>query len=249
MNAKPSPTYWIDREIGERYTTCRLDNFVTSCAEHHNVVTRCRDYVMNFRRHFDEGRSIIFLGPTGTGKDHLAIAISRAICIGYQHDDQPMPPAVPSRVRFCDGRTLLDRIRSANFDRRHPGEHPDAIINAVCDVDLLTLSDPVPTKGALSEFDQQTLFKIVNGRYRSNKPICATINVATRRELEDRMGSQSADRLCDGAIVVLCNWESFRQSITESDYSSTQHPPPSARNPSHQRLAAPRIKKPSQTRA
>jgi hypothetical protein len=52
----------------------------------------------------------------------------------------------------------------------------------------------------------------VDYRYSHRKPIWLTLNVADGAEAELRMGAQTVDRLRDGALVLFCNWPSYRKA-------------------------------------
>ncbi len=190
---------YLDRKVGERYRNCTIDGFelVHPSVEHAKAL--CRNYVTSFRSHFADGRGLVFIGPKGTGKDHLMIAVMRAIIRGYDIQQ-------PGRVRYEDGMKFYRRCRDT-FKCDVPEE---TIIEPLYFPHLLGLSDPIPPSGELSEYEQKVLFALVDQRYRHCRPTAATINVRERDELDRRMGSQIADRLCDRAIVVKCFWKSHR---------------------------------------
>lgn len=206
--AEASPTHWIDQAVGQRYQRCTLDGFETPTAGHVQAVEKCRDYVKNFGKYAQDGISLILSGPRGTGKDHLMVATIRAICFGFG----PRQTGQRRRVVYRDGLTLFAEFRSAI--RSHTDE--DRIVSNYVEPYLLALSDPLPPIGSLSEYERRMIHRIVDGRYRECRPIAATVNVANREELDARMTPQTADRLCDMAVAVRCNWESYRQRKVES---------------------------------
>ena len=113
----PSPTYWIDQAVHKRYRNARLSTFEISNASQAAAVDSCRSYIEQFKVHLSEGESLMLIGPKGTGKDHLMIAVCKAICERYRRPDGRMPPEVAGNARFVDGVTTLDRLRDATFDR------------------------------------------------------------------------------------------------------------------------------------
>ena len=198
-----SPTHWIDQAIGPRYERCTLGNFQTSFEGQRVAVEQCRDYVANFPRYASEGRNLLFIGPKGTGKDHLMVAVVREIC-------NRMPPrqsGARRRVVYRDGLVLFSEFRSMISSRKNE----DKLIEGYAEPHLLALSDPLPPAGSLSDYERRMMHRVIDARYRQLRPTTATINVANRAELDSRMTPQTSDRLCDFAIVVSCNWESYRQ--------------------------------------
>jgi DNA replication protein DnaC len=200
-----SPTVYIDQQIGKRYVRCRLDTFRCdgeNAAAKQKAVDQCREYVNQFADHYEAGRSLVVIGPKGTGKDHLVSAVVREIARRL---------GKPGAVIFRDGLTLYSEFKSA-FDQ--VGSQ-DAIVAKYVAPKLFAVSDPVPPSGPLSNYDQQIILRIIDGRYRECRPIAVTVNCATRAEMATRMGAQATDRLFDCAIVVPCNWPTFRESYKD----------------------------------
>lgn len=195
------PTHWIDKSIGRRYVNCTLDGYKIWNEKQALAVQQCRDYVLNFGEHFRAGTSLVFIGPKGTGKDHLMVATIKAICAGYENKSNRQ------RAIYRDGLRLFAEFRGTINNNRAE----DSVVDVYIQPDLLALSDPVPPVGSLSEYEQRMLLRVIDGRYRECRPMTATINASKRAEMETRMGPQSTDRLLDIAVVVKCNWESYRQ--------------------------------------
>ena len=78
---------WLSLAVGRRYCDCTIGGFQISPGEHaeamKTAVHQCRSYVTGFRECIRDGRSLMFIGPKGTGKDHLMVAVLRAIVDGY----------------------------------------------------------------------------------------------------------------------------------------------------------------------
>ncbi|MEM9588989.1 MAG: ATP-binding protein [Planctomycetota bacterium] len=200
---QPPPTglTWVDQAIGRRYRSCRFANFKAETNGQRHALESCVRYVEEFGQHVRDGVSLVFIGPKGTGKDHLMVSVLRAIVLGYPHKSSRRRRAV-----YRDGLRLFAEFRGSIGSSK--GE--DTIVGSYTEPHLLALSDPLPPTGSLSEYEQRMLLRIIDGRYRECRPTTATLNVANRDELDARMGAQAADRLLDGAIVVRCDWESYR---------------------------------------
>ena len=52
----------------------------------------------------------------------------------------------------------------------------------------------------------------IDRRYRDLKATVMTLNVATRKEAEDRLSPNIVDRLAHGAMAIHCNWPSYRRN-------------------------------------
>lgn len=76
---------------------------------------------------------------------------------------------------------------------------------------MLAISDPTPPLGEVrSDWQRSLLFRIVDRRYRDLKPTWVTINAASAEEAEKRLTPNIIDRLSHDAVIVRCNWKSFR---------------------------------------
>lgn len=193
-------TRYIDQHVGRRYAGCTFDNFKTGPKEQVKksaAVTACAEYANGFREHFEAGRSLILVGPKGTGKDHLLTATIRRIANNF---------GKPGRVMFRDGLKLFGEFRAAIGTP----QTEQSIIDRYTSPALLAISDPLPPRGTLSEHEQRMALRIIDGRYRESRPLALTVNAVNRQEISDRLGVQACDRIFDCAIVVRCVWESYR---------------------------------------
>ncbi len=56
------------------------------------------------------------------------------------------------------------------------------------------------------------MFRIVDKRYRENRPTWLTLNVSSGAEAAERIGVQTYDRLRHSAMGLFCNWPSYRKA-------------------------------------
>lgn len=189
--------HWFLHNIGSRYQNCTLESYVAKTPGQVEAVNQCRDYFERFSTYAKAGRGLIFIGPPGTGKDHLLIATMKQIMERY----------LRCKIRYRDGLSMIAELRCCKFDE----DEAARIVDIYAAPSLLCLSDPIPPKAELEDAELRAMYRIIDRRYREQLPTCATLNVASRADLDLRMGPQSADRLCERAIVVKCNWESFRK--------------------------------------
>ena len=134
------------------------------------------------------GANLLLLGSVGTGKTGLAIGVMRELFsdgIG---------------CRFGTVPDLLDGLRP----RTGPDGRPDptsgsAGLRALTTVDVLLMDDLGAEKA--SEWQAETLYKLVNTRYEEERPTIVTTN-RTLDDLDAAVGPRTMSRLVSGAALV-----------------------------------------------
>lgn len=186
------------KDVGTRYRQATLDNFVASDPKQQRAVELVRGYLERLDDHVAAGEGLILYGPSGTGKDHLAIGAGRiAVGRGYT-------------VGWRSAQTIFSDFRDSFSD--DSGDSEEDILRNLIQPDVLIVSDPVPSHGELTDFQGNILYRIVNARYCEQKPTWTTLNVANVDEARRRVGPATIDRLTHGATPVFCSWPSFRKA-------------------------------------
>jgi DNA replication protein DnaC len=183
--------------VGKRYANASLDDFETPHDAQLDVLGDVRDYSNRVEERIASGSGLFLIGPPGTGKDHLIAAVLfDAVRKGID-------------VAWTDGMQLFAAARD-NIDANRTEA---AWLSAYTKPTLLAISDPVPPLGSVKEgFQLATLFSIIDRRYRDMKPTLMTLNVNDRDEAEKRMAPNIVDRLAHGALVLRCDWPSYRRN-------------------------------------
>jgi len=179
---------------GKRYDSCRLTNYEVTTDTQRNVLDRLREYANSVKDRVSSGDGIILIGPSGTGKDHLLTGLAR-VAIGLD-----ITVAWTSGVKlFRDSRDAI-----ATGDQ-------ETLIRNLSRVQVLILSDLIPPAQRLTDFQAETIYAIADERYNRALPTWLSVNVANREAMESAIGVPVVDRLAHGAIVLACDWPSYRK--------------------------------------
>lgn len=162
------------------------------------VLRMCQQYAAEFRSHFDAGRCLLLVGNVGTGKTHLASAISEYVI----------------RERGCLAvyRTLYSLMQYVKGSFGHEAQYTEAqAYESLIEPHLLVIDEIGSTKQ--TEFEQATLFNVINGRYEQQRPTLVISNLMPD-ELEKSLGDRVMDRLREnGGICLVFDWESARREV------------------------------------
>lgn len=195
--------------IPERYDACTLESFRTDVSAKATGAlvrawTESRRYVTEFQT--AAGRlpeiGLLFTGPPGAGKTHLAVAVLAELIRRYG-----------IRGRFVDFTSLIHQIQST-FD---PGsaESKSRILDPVVGADVLVLDELGAQKP--TAWVQDVLYLIINTRYTERRPTIYTTNYRLRLPqpaaaagdtaedftlLERRISPQLVSRLYEMAVAV-----------------------------------------------
>lgn len=143
--------------IKPRFLTCTFSTFAADGGASARALLTSRRYAETFERRRDEGKGLYFSGGTGSGKTHLAVAVSLELL------SRGIPAICTTAI------DLLSDVKRA-YERGRRSEHE--IITGYRETELLVLDDlgkEPPTDWALS-----VMFGLVNDRYERLKPTVVT---------------------------------------------------------------------------
>jgi len=170
FKASGIPAGWRDKT---------LENFVTGA-----------DRVLRTAKIYAEaaaqGRaSLIFGGPTGTGKTHLAVAA------GLEQLAQG------KRVLFASMPRLLSDIHTETMS-----DGISASLEKAIAVDLLILDDVGTQRETI--FRDENIYEIINERYNHKRQIIVTTNAVEVKDIETAFGSETAGKRAYSRLCEMC---------------------------------------------
>lgn len=182
--------------IGQRHSGCTFGNYKIEHPGQQEVVSALRAYDDDMEAEVAEGNGVVLFGPSGTGKDHLLAALAKNAI--RRHGIQ---------VVWANGIDLYGELR----DRIRNDQAEAEWVAKMTKPAILYVSDPIPSKGNLSDYQVVMLQRILDKRNRFVKPTWVSMNVRSSQEADDRMGAALVDRLRPGSIGAFCRWPSHRE--------------------------------------
>lgn len=191
-----------DSGIKKRYLNKTFGCYECNTPEKHRALEIAKDYVVNFQKYREGGNGLYFEGTNGTGKTHLAAAITLNL----------IAKGIP--VIFKTGEQLLSDIKRA-YDIPDVREHE--VFDVYIKADLLVIDDL--GKEQCTEWAMTAIYKIINARYEDMRPTIVTTNFNTDmlvRKLTPPGGDGTKiyaviSRLKEVSSVITMAWEDYRQ--------------------------------------
>ncbi|RMA97683.1 ATP-binding protein [Hydrogenothermus marinus] len=177
-------------KIPKRYRDVSFENFMPTKAYGQDLVlNKAKQYVLS--NDYKEGKGILFVGPPGVGKTHLAVSILK---------DFFLKRSIVGLFR--DTRTLLFDLK-LTFDGSASSRE---LLEEVLDAPILVLDDLGSER--LSDWAKDILHYVIIHRYNEQKPIIITSNLdlssddEMQTSLEEKLGSSIASRIREICEVI-----------------------------------------------
>ncbi len=202
--------------IPERHRECTLENFSTRHGNTNGSLAEARVRAMGFVKAYPAdtfGNGLLFLGPCGVGKTHLAVGILHALIAERNVTG-----------RFFDCKELLKQIQNSYAASNEQTERQ--VLRPALDAEVLVLDE----LGAARKTDwvSDMVEHVLNMRYNDRKTTILTTNLpyapargngdslkeALRQEtLGDRIGERMLSRLEEMCVVVAMDGPDYRKSV------------------------------------
>jgi DNA replication protein DnaC len=215
--------------IPRRYSSCSLDNFKSDPNSSPNIAFRyaCR-LVLDYPA---VDRGLLFMGPVGVGKTHLAVAILKGL----------IEKGVP--CLFYESGSLLKQIQDSYNPISNTSEL--RVLAPVYQAEVLVMDElgsTIPT-----DWVRDTIYQIINTRYndkkltifttnylddvppqqeqtldqvRANRKLSARIKELTT--LEERIGTRLRSRLYEMCNKVVIEGEDYRKHLDRRRFDATR---------------------------
>ncbi|MEZ8965523.1 ATP-binding protein [Vibrio breoganii] len=171
------------------YLNCSLDNFTISCEEQAQVKRMAEFYIQTFGQN---PQNFVFSGGTGTGKNHLASAISLALIReGYS-------------VVLISVPELMIQLRAC-YDKNNNRTEQE-FFEQLLKLDLLIIDEVGVMRGTTNELI--SLNHIVDAR-QSNLKATGMLTNLNVQEFSKILGDRITDRMRTGTWHSF-NWHSYR---------------------------------------
>ena len=181
--------------ISPRFAGCSFSNFEVESEEQAQALRICQSYAHNFAELHKAGACLMLRGNPGTGKNHLASAIAKAV-IGQRF----------TAVNVT-AQELVRRIRETWHDRT---ESEADVIARFAQIDLLIIDEVGRQYAARDGSDNIEIFNVIDARYRMVKPTVILSN-QSRDGIRKALGDAAYDRLREGGgKLVNFDWQSHR---------------------------------------
>lgn len=206
---------WEQARIPRRYQNCSLDNFEVHNDSHKDALKISRQFAKNYPA---QEVGLLFIGPCGVGKTHLAVAIIRELLEKKNVS-----------CSFYDFRELIRDIQSSFTPDSSLSEAE--ILAPVFEVGVLVL-DELGAKRPTA-WVEETVFYIINQRYNQKRPTIFTSNYFDIDEEEDRrekmykekddslvsrIGYRLRSRLYEMSKVVNIQGDDYRKLVKQAGY-------------------------------
>ncbi|MBM3297785.1 MAG: hypothetical protein FJY83_09340 [Candidatus Aminicenantes bacterium] len=196
--------------IPRRYRACSLDNFELHHDSQRKALELSRLFVDRFP---DQEAGLLFIGPCGVGKTHLAVGV--------------MVELIRTRGAAClfyDFRDLIRDIQGAHAPESQLSESD--VLAPVFQCDVLVLDELGARR--TSTWVEETVFYVVNHRYNNKKLTIFTSNFLDTEEegdlrnpyfkkeedtLVDRIGVRLRSRIYEMCVLVALEGKDYRRVV------------------------------------
>jgi DNA replication protein DnaC len=195
-------------KIPGRYAHCTLHNFLNAEQEvtKFAALSKADKFISEFPEFQQNGTGLLFAGPVGVGKTHLAVAMLVQLIQRYK-----------IHGLFYQFGALLKEIQNSFNATTQTSEW--SILQPVLDVDVLVLDELGASKP--TEWVRDMMTHVINTRYNEKRITIFTTNYRDERmpgspeTLEERIGPRLRSRLYEMTRLIVIAGRDFRQTFDE----------------------------------
>jgi DNA replication protein DnaC len=175
--------------IPKRFQSATWENFTRPTPKIEEVYEKARKWTLDFIYNHERRQSLIFIGPPGVGKTHLACVMLRSLALNL------------FRVRYASQHDIMCAVRREKIW--------DIRATEIADYDLLAVDEV--GLGYNPEHDALLLYQTINARYEKKRPSILVSNL-TFKEFCAYAGERTLDRLREhSGDFLIFDWPSFRK--------------------------------------
>jgi DNA replication protein DnaC len=196
-----------EARIPKRYERCALDSYLPN----HESQKTAKRFVQHFVKQYPQvDGGLMFFGPCGVGKTHLAVALLKLVI--RERGDSGL---------FYDFRDLLREIQASWNSVSQTSEME--VLRPVLEAKVLVLDELGANKP--TEWVRDTIAHIINCRYNDKRVTIFTSNYLDsavkpgEETLTDRIGTRLRSRLYEMCRDVEIRGIDFRKEIRQSNNS------------------------------
>lgn len=179
--------------------------FANDTGSNPKLTAALHNYVDNFAEFKQDKKGLLLYGPVGTGKTYAAACVVNALI------DKNIPCLMTSFSRI---EKTLNGMRFKEDQQQY--------IDSLNEFDLIVFDDMDAERK--TEYMQETVFNIIDGRYRSGKPFIVTTNLTIEqlKEPENMQTARCYDRVLERCFPLEVAGSSHRRKNIIADYEKTK---------------------------
>lgn len=176
--------------IPTRYLGCRIED-LTQTDGNRLALEVARAFLCEEQR---RKRGLVFTGPTGVGKTHLAAALAQAhIGMGWT-------------VRYWIVRDLFRDLKRL-YDGAHTVRDEEVLLRGLAEADLLVLDDLGAERG--TEWERSVLLDVIDRCWNERTTLLVTTNL-TPEKLDATLDARVVSRLIGLCRILRLDGQDFR---------------------------------------
>lgn len=163
--------------IGDNFKSKNFENYITPTPELQKIKETCKIYARDFlKMQFEKRNSLYICGAVGSGKTHLATAIS----------NQLLQSAI--QVEYFEYREKMTKLKQIITDNQQYEREMRCKKTKVLFIDDFL-------KGKITESDINIIYELINYRYQVGLPMIITSerNIVEILQIDEAIGSRLAE--------------------------------------------------------